>query len=126
MFNAANFPGASTADITQAKNLYAMLTGRITSIHGDARINEAGDTYVPLGKSARRGPDARVRLLRRRHAGAPRRTLTVSAGLRYVLAEAVLPDEQQLHDRRRRPGSTASRARQPVQARNDDRHRRPR
>ena len=32
-----------------------MLTGRITSITADARINEAGDTYVPLGKSRAAG-----------------------------------------------------------------------
>src|SRR4030095_15177257 len=51
IFNATTLPGASAADITQAKNLYAMLTGRVTSLAGDARINPAGDKYVPLGLS---------------------------------------------------------------------------
>jgi len=55
IFNAATLPGASAADITQAKNLYAMLTGRITSLAGDARINPAGDQYVPLGLSRAEG-----------------------------------------------------------------------
>ena len=40
---ATNFPGASTADLNQAQALYAMLTGRVTSIPATARIN-AGRT----------------------------------------------------------------------------------
>ena len=55
IFNATTLPGASAADITQAKNLYAMLTGRITQLAGDARINPAGDAYVPLGLSRAEG-----------------------------------------------------------------------
>jgi hypothetical protein len=90
MFNAANFPGASTADITQAQNLYAMLTGRISSITANARINEAGDTYVPLGKSRAAG---RMREFDAFFADTWRATnsLTVSAGLRYVLANPFYP-----------------------------------
>ena len=38
-----------------AKNLYAMLTGRVTSLTGDARITPAGDAYVPLGMSRAEG-----------------------------------------------------------------------
>lgn len=41
IFNAATLPGASATDITQAKRLYAMLTGRIVRLTGDARINAA-------------------------------------------------------------------------------------
>jgi hypothetical protein len=90
MFNAGNFPNASTADITQAQNLYAMLTGRITSITANARINEAGDTYVPLGKSRAAG---RMREFDAFFADTWRATtsLTVSAGLRYVLANPFYP-----------------------------------
>jgi carboxypeptidase family protein len=51
MFNATNFPGAATQDLTNAKALYALLTGRISSIAADARINEAGDAYTVLGPS---------------------------------------------------------------------------
>ena len=80
-----------------AQNLYAMLTGRITSITGDARINAAGDAYVPLGESRAAGPHARVRLLRadtwRAHADADgQRRPALRAG------EPVLSDQQQLHD----------------------------
>src|SRR5262245_5608305 len=43
MFNAANFPGASAADILQAQNLYAKLTGRVTPLTRDAGIHATGD-----------------------------------------------------------------------------------
>src|SRR5262249_48065642 len=90
MFTAANFPGASQADITQAQNLYAMLTGRITSLTGNARINEAGDTFVPLGESKAQG---RMRELDFYAADQWRlnTNLTVSAGLRYVLSLPFYP-----------------------------------
>ena len=40
MFTPANFPGASAADLTRAQNLYALLTGRVSSVTGNARIDE--------------------------------------------------------------------------------------
>src|SRR5204862_2168179 len=55
MFTAANFPGASSTDLTNAQNLYAMLTGRVTQVQGDARITPSGDQYVPLGQSIAQG-----------------------------------------------------------------------
>jgi hypothetical protein len=55
MFNAANFPGASSTDLTNAKNLYAVLTGRITTIGREARIGEDGKTYTILGESLQQG-----------------------------------------------------------------------
>ena len=92
MFNAANFPGASAAGSSRRRtNLYAMLTGRITSIHGDARINAAGDAYVPLGRLARAKAACASSTSSRPTRGASRRALTVSAGLRYVLANPFYP-----------------------------------
>ena len=90
IFNATSLPGASAADITQAKNLYAMLTGRITSLAGDARINPAGDQYVPLGLSRAEG---RMREFNFYVADSWRMspTLTLSAGVRYVLAKPFYP-----------------------------------
>ncbi len=84
MFNAATLPGASATDITQAKNLYAMLTGRVTQLAGDARINAAGDHYVPLGLSRAEG---RMREVNVFVADSWRVSpgVTVSGGLRYVL-----------------------------------------
>jgi hypothetical protein len=84
MFTAANFPGASATDLTNAQNMYAMLTGRISSLTGDARITPAGDAFVPLGESTAQG---RMREFDFYAADTWRATsnLTISGGLRYVL-----------------------------------------
>jgi len=67
-----------------------MLTGRITSLAGDARINPAGDQYVPLGLSRAAG---RMREFNLYVADSWRMspTVTLSAGLRYVLANPFYP-----------------------------------
>jgi hypothetical protein len=49
MFTTANFAGASTANLTDARALYALLTGRVTAIGGTARQNVATGEYVYLG-----------------------------------------------------------------------------
>src|SRR5262249_31565028 len=90
MFTAANFPGASTADINQAQSLYAMLTGRISQIAADARINQEGTQYVTLGRSRAAG---RMREFDFYASDSWRMSpnVTVSAGLRYVLANPFYP-----------------------------------
>src|SRR5262249_13837932 len=90
MFTTANFPGASAADLAQAQSLYAMLTGRITSLNGTARINPDGTQYVPLGESTAQG---RMREIDFYGADQWRATtnLTVSAGVRYVLSLPFYP-----------------------------------
>jgi hypothetical protein len=55
MFTTANFPGASSTDLTNAKNLYAVLTGRVSSIGREARVGEDGQTYTILGESMQKG-----------------------------------------------------------------------
>src|SRR5262249_19229526 len=64
--------------------------GRITSLTGNARINEAGDTFVPLGESKAQG---RMREFDFYAADQWRlnTNLTVSAGLRYVLSLPFYP-----------------------------------
>jgi hypothetical protein len=90
MFSTANFPGAAQSDLTNAQNLYAMLTGRITQIAGDARITPSGDQYVPFGMSRAQG---RMREFDFYAADTWRATptLTVSAGVRYVLENPFYP-----------------------------------
>ncbi|HEX8029339.1 MAG TPA: hypothetical protein VF491_12790, partial [Vicinamibacterales bacterium] len=90
IFNATTLPGASAADITQAKNLYAMLTGRITTLTGDAKINAAGDTYVPLGTSRAAGRMREFNFFVS-DSWRMRPSLTVSAGLRYVMQNPFYP-----------------------------------
>ena len=84
MFTAANFPGASSTDLTNAQNLYALLTGRVSSITGDARITPAGDQYVALGRSRAEG---RMREFDFYAADTwrARSNVTISYGVRYVL-----------------------------------------
>jgi hypothetical protein len=90
MFNATTLPGASAADITQAKNLYAMLTGRITTLTGDARINAAGDQYQLLGRSRAEGRMREFNFFVS-DSWRLRPSITVSAGLRYVLQNPFYP-----------------------------------
>ena len=58
MFNAQNapinFPGASNTDLTNARNLYAILTGRVTSINANARLDEETGQFVYLGNAFER------------------------------------------------------------------------
>jgi hypothetical protein len=49
MFNSANFPLASTTALTEARNIYAILTGRVTAVTGNARLNSSTGEYVYLG-----------------------------------------------------------------------------
>jgi hypothetical protein len=90
IFNATSIPGASAADITQAKRLYAMLTGRLSRLTGDARINAEGDKYNLLGLSRAEG---RMREFNVFASDSWRvsPSLTVSAGVRYILANPFYP-----------------------------------
>jgi Carboxypeptidase regulatory-like domain len=54
MFTTANFPGASATDLSNAKNLYYVLTGRISQISREARIGGDGN-YSVLGASNQYG-----------------------------------------------------------------------
>lgn len=82
LFTTANFPGASTANLTAASNLYALLTGRVSSIAADARLNEATGKYEYVGVGLQRS--------RMRETGfflqdtwRVKPTLTLNAGVRY-------------------------------------------
>jgi hypothetical protein len=50
-----NFPGASSTQLTAARNLYAVLTGRVTQIGGTAYLNEISNQYKYLGDRVQRG-----------------------------------------------------------------------
>src|SRR5439155_16761199 len=49
MFAAANFPGSSATDVTNAQNLYALLTGRVISVAASAFVSETSGKYTYLG-----------------------------------------------------------------------------
>ena len=84
LFSTANFPGASSAQLDAAEGLYALLTGRVSQITADARIDEATGQYVYNGVGTQR---ARMREagLFVQDAWRMRPNFTVNFGLRYDL-----------------------------------------
>jgi len=49
MFTTANFPGASTTDLNNARALYALLTGRVSAINATGRLDASTGRYVYNG-----------------------------------------------------------------------------
>ena len=54
MFSAGNFPGSSSTQRSDAADLYAVLTGRVSAIQGNARLDENTDQYEYLGNGFQR------------------------------------------------------------------------
>jgi hypothetical protein len=55
IFNTTNFQGASNAQLGNARLLYAILTGRVASIGGQAALDPGTNQYSFLGKRRRHG-----------------------------------------------------------------------
>jgi hypothetical protein len=53
LFNTTNFPNATGNQLTEARNLYALLTGRVSAVPGTARLNTDTGKYVYNGDLAR-------------------------------------------------------------------------
>jgi hypothetical protein len=49
LFNTTNFPNATSGQLTEARNIYALLTGRVSSVSGTARLDSATGRYVYNG-----------------------------------------------------------------------------
>jgi len=84
MFTSTNFPGASSTELGYARNLYAVLTGRVTEIAYTAYIAEDGQQYVVNGASMAKGrlPDIGFHV---QDSWRMKPNFTVNAGLRYAL-----------------------------------------
>jgi hypothetical protein len=54
LFSTTFFPGASNTQLTEARGIYALLTGRVNQIAGTARLNAAGTEYVYNGNLLQR------------------------------------------------------------------------
>jgi hypothetical protein len=84
MFTTANFPGASATDLTNARNLYGMLTGRVTSITGNAYLDGNTGQYVYLGTERFQFSQREFGFFAQ-DSWKLRPNLTLSLGLRYEL-----------------------------------------
>jgi Carboxypeptidase regulatory-like domain len=89
MFNTTNFPGASNTQLNNARGLFAMLTGRISTITGAARLNEDLQ-YVYLGLGRQEG---RMRELGffAQDQWRWRPNFTINMGLRYEIQRPFYP-----------------------------------
>ena len=84
MFAQANFAGATAAQLAEARALYAILTGRVLSIPGTARLDSSTGEYVYNGDLARKSRQSSVSAFL---ADSWRITpaLTLSGGIRWDL-----------------------------------------
>src|SRR5688572_21112670 len=55
LFNTTGFPGASNNQLTAARSLYGMLTGRVTQVTGQATLDPETNKYSFLGRRRRHG-----------------------------------------------------------------------
>jgi outer membrane receptor protein involved in Fe transport len=90
MFVDANFRGASNTNLQAAQRLYNLLTGRISSITGDARLNEATGEYEYLGTGRQNGR-LREGGLFVQDSWRIRPNLTINAGVRYDIQRPFYP-----------------------------------
>ncbi len=82
---AANLPGASSTQVSNAQALYAMLTGRVTQVIGNARLDEKTGQYTYLGDGFQRGRINQWGFFAQDN-WRIRNNVTINAGLRYELA----------------------------------------
>lgn len=76
------FAGASTTQITQAQNIYALLTGRVTSVSGVAVLDEESNQYSFLGSKIERARQREFGLFAQ-DTWRIRPNVTLTGGLRY-------------------------------------------
>ena len=81
LFNTTNFPGASSAQLTAARNTYAVLTGRVASVNSQAVLDESGK-YVELAPSTLPG-GMKVYGMFAQDSWRARPNLTLTGGIRY-------------------------------------------
>ena len=91
LFSTTNFPGASAAQLADARDLYALLTGRVFSVTGQAALDAATNKYTFLGKRRYAGKlDSYSAYLQ--DSWRVRPTLTLNAGLRWDVQTPFAPD----------------------------------
>lgn len=91
LFTAANFPGASAADLATATQLYATLTGRVASIQRAAFLNDG--QYGLLGEQVTRFRQPQYALFAQ-DSWRIRPNLTLNFGLRWEPQQAPTSDNE--------------------------------
>ena len=82
LFTPANFAGASAAQLNDARDLYALLTGRVTAVTGLAALDPETNRYVNFGRRRREGKlDVLSGFIQDSWRTTP--TLTINAGVRW-------------------------------------------
>jgi hypothetical protein len=90
LFNTTNFAGASANQLADARDLYALLTGRVGAITGLAALDPETNQYVLNGRRRRAGKlDNFALFIQDQWRFTP--TLTLNAGLRYDVQTPFAP-----------------------------------
>ncbi len=89
LFNTTNFPGASSAQLTAARNTYAVLTGRVSQVNSQAVLDSSGK-YVELAPSTLPG-GMRVYGMFAQDSWKLRPNLTLTGGIRYDVLTPFAP-----------------------------------
>jgi outer membrane receptor protein involved in Fe transport len=90
MFNATNFPGASSGQLADARDTYAVLTGRVASVASTAVLDGATGQYVELGPQTLEGSYQNFgSFFQDTWRVTP--TLTLTGGLRYDITTPFAP-----------------------------------
>jgi hypothetical protein len=93
MFSTANIAGASSTDLTNAKNIYAVLTGRVTAINANAQLAEDGSKYVYIGPNVVRYQE-REQGMYATDTWRIKPTLTLTYGIRWEIQYPFVPLDQ--------------------------------
>jgi Carboxypeptidase regulatory-like domain/TonB dependent receptor len=90
LFSTANFPGATGTDLTNARNLYAILTGRVSQVTGNAVLQPNGQ-YVYRGDPTEKIHQNELGLFAQDQ-WRLKPNFTVNAGVRYELQYPIQPE----------------------------------
>jgi hypothetical protein len=90
MFTTANFPGASTSNLLEAQNMYALLTGHIFSLTSAAVLDETSLQYSYLGNAVSRAQQLEFGGFIQ-DSWRARKNLTLNYGVRYEVQLPFVP-----------------------------------